>query len=670
MTGQAIGEGLSNGRSRGEGWIAWLSLLSLGLGAQLATAQSETNASASKPEIDMTGAMIDISGEWGSRLHEDVGYRGTGPALGDYTGVPLNDAGIEQAESWNAEQLSAPEEQSKPHPVQYSMRGPGTDFRISKIFDPFNWQLIAYRITGTYGRADRTIWLDGRPHPSANAEHWWQGYSTGRIVRNMLVVTTTHMKTGWVLRNYAPSSNKSTMTEYFIRHGELLDLMTVIDDPVYLQEPLVRTSTWVLQPDLGVDNRMFFESVEEEVGRAADAVPHNPLGTRHDEFAKELGLPLEAVLGRSQTLYPDYIPRLRQLLAGEKPSPITWSIPGYTPNPPSTVSADPYPPADCAGLDMNKDMIAVDQGHGRARVKCTPAGEIEILQVRPDVYMLVADGVNVTVQTGKDGVLVVNSGPADKADKVVRAIRSVSNGNGPIRFILNTGFHDEDTAGNATLVNAGGPRTEAGSYGPFPKSIASGATVIAQQNVDIRLVTKNAPQEGIPTSSFSERKSIYFNGEPIELVGVPAAASDADSFVFFRKSDVISAGELLDTTRYPLIDSASGGTLQGIINGLTHIIEITVPERNTMGGTLVIPGRGWICNQIDVVEYRNMLTIIRDRVRDLVKKHQTLEQVKAAHPTIDYDGIYGASTGPWTTDMFIAEVYHELSAVHPAKGTH
>jgi glyoxylase-like metal-dependent hydrolase (beta-lactamase superfamily II) len=613
--------------------------------------------------------MIDISGEWSSRLHEDIGYRGTGPALGDYTGLPLNDAGVEQAESWNAEQLSAPEEQSKPHPAQYAMRGPGTNLRISKIFDPFNWQLIAYSITGTYGRADRTIWLDGRPHPSANAEHLWQGFSTGRIVRNMLVVTTTHMKTGWVLRNYAPSSNKSTMTEYFIRHGDLLDLMTVIDDPVYFQEPLVRTSTWVLQPDLGVDNRMFFDSVEEEVGRAADAVPHYPLGTRHDEFAKELGLPLEAVEGGSQTLYPDYIPRLRQLLAGEKPAPINGSIPGYTPDPPSTVTADKYPPVDCAGLDVNKDMIAVDQGHGRARVKCTPAAEVEVLQVRSDLYMLVAEGVNVTVQTGKDGVLVVNTGLAAEADKVLQAIRSVSSG--PIRFVINTGFHKEATAGNAALVKAGGPKSEAERYGNFASKIASGATVIAQQNVDIRLATQtpSLPPEAIPTSSFSERKSIYFNGEPIELLSAPAAASDADSIVFFRKSDVISAGDLLDTTRYPLIDSAAGGSLQGVIDGLTHIIQIAVPERNAMGGTLVIPARGWICNQIDVVQYRNMLTIIRDRVRDLAKKHLTLDQVKAAHPTIDYDGIYGASTGPWTTEMFLAEVYRELST-RPAKGPH
>ena len=647
-------EGLGNGR----GW--WRLLIAACLIPGALRAQSE---------VDMSGPKIDISGEWGSRLHEDVGYRGTGPALGDYTGVPLDEAGLEQAESWNAEQLSAPEEQTKPHPVQYNMRGPGTNLRITKIFDPYNWQLIGYTITGTFGRADRTIWLDGRPHPSEHAEHLFQGYSTGKIVRNMLVVTTTHMKTGWVLRNYAPSSNKSVMTEYFIRHGDLLDLMTVIEDPVYFQEPLVRSSTWVLQADLGVDNRMFFESVEEEVGRPDDLVPHHALGFRNDEFAKELHLPLEAIEGGSQTLYPDYIPRLRQLLAGQKPAPIEWSTPGYTPAKPSWFTQDEYPPVDCAGLDVNTDMIPIDQGHGRVRVKCTAAGDVEVLQVRPDIYMLVADGVNVTVQVGKDGVLVVNTGVAAVSEKLLHAIRSVSDG--PIRFVINTGFHDEDTGGNAAVVNAGGARVDAGAYGPFPHAIASGARLIAQDNVDVHLAGKmpSLPQEAIPNSSFSAHKSIYFNGEPIDLSAAPAAVSDADSFVFFRKSDVISAGELLDTGRYPLIDGSAGGTLQGILNGLTHIIEITVPERNAMGGTLVIPQRGWICNQIDVVEYRNMLTIVRDRIRDMTRKHMTLEQVKAAHPTIDYDGIYGASSGPWTTDMFIAAVYHELSA-HPAKGAH
>jgi glyoxylase-like metal-dependent hydrolase (beta-lactamase superfamily II) len=131
---------------------------------------------------------------------------------------------------------------------------------------------------------------------------------------------------------------------------------------------------------------------------------------------------------------------------------------------------------------------------------------------------------------------------------------------------------------------------------------------------------------------------------------------------------VVIAGGLLDTAHYPVIDAAAGGSLQGVINGLTTIIDLTVPERNQMGGTLVVPGHGRLCNEADIVEYRNMVIIIRDRVRDMVKKGMTLEQVKAAKPTLDYDALYGTATGAWTTDMFIAEVHKELSAA-PAKGT-
>src|SRR5205085_2120764 len=148
----------------------------------------------------VAGAQIDISGEWGSRIHEDLNHRSPGPALGDYGGLPLNDAGRQKATSWDASILSSPEEQAKPHPAQYFMRGPGTNLRIQKTIDPFDQHLIAYTITGLYGRADRTIWMDGRPHPSQYAEHQWQGFSTGAVVNNKLVVTTTHMKTGVIQR--------------------------------------------------------------------------------------------------------------------------------------------------------------------------------------------------------------------------------------------------------------------------------------------------------------------------------------------------------------------------------------------------------------------------------------------------------------------------------------
>jgi glyoxylase-like metal-dependent hydrolase (beta-lactamase superfamily II) len=580
-------------------------------------------------------AQIDISGEWGSRLHEDLGYRGTGPALGEYVGVPLNDAGRQKASSWDASILSSLEEQTKPHPAQYSMRGPGTNLRITKVFDPYNSALVAYDISGTYGRADRTIWLDGRPHPPEWAEHTWQGFSTGRVERNTLIVTTTHMKAGWVLRNYAPSSSKAVMTEYFVRHGDLLTMTSVLEDPVYFDEPLVRSQTWVHSPNLGVDTRRFFEAVEEISGRPPDYVPHYPLGTKQDGFARDLAIPFEGTQGGSRTLYPDYLPRLRQLIAGESPPLLPWSVPGaadsvWTPR-------APRPP------------LAPD--------------EVRTFQVRPDLYMMVTAAANVAVQVGRDGVLVVDAGSTVATDALLREIRRLSSA--PLRLLINSHFHDEATGGNAAIVKAGGPRLPAGGYGPFPTTFASGTAVVSHDNVNIRLqnTRPDAGEDVLPTSTYSEtRKDMYFNGEPIEVLHAPAAHTDGDSLVYFRKSDVVVAGGLLDTTRYPVIDVAAGGSLEGIIQGLTRVIEITIPERNAMGGTLVIPGRGRISNEIDVVEYRNMLVIIRDRMRDLVSKGMTLEQAKAAGVSLDYDGLYGATEGDWTTDMFLEVVYREVSA--------
>ena len=165
-----------------------------------------------------------------------------------------------------------------------------------------------------------------------------------------------------------------------------------------------------------------------------------------------------------------------------------------------------------------------------------------------------------------------------------------------------------------------------------------------------------------PTDTFfTARKNFWYGGEPIEMWHQPAAHSDGDLIVFFRKSDVIVAGDVIAADRYPYIDAKNGGTIQGIIDGLNRIISMAVPEYNQQGGTRVIPGHGRIMNQSDVVEYRDMATIIRDRIAMLVKQGKTLEQVKAMHPTLDYDGNYGSTTGPWTTDMFIDAVFKEVT---------
>jgi hypothetical protein len=268
-------------------------------------------------------AQIDLAGQWAAQSrHEDVDHRIPGAELGDYTGIPLNDAGRLKARTWDASILSQPEQQAKPHPAQYSMRGPGPNFRMGQVLDPVSNAIVAYTITGLFGNADRTIWMDGRAHPSALAAHTWGGFSTGVwAAANVLVVTTTHMKAAFVQRNGVPSSAKGTMTECFFRHGQHLVLATVIDDPVYLEEPFVRTSNFVWAPAQVVAPAAPFEIVDEVAGQAAGYVPHYPLGTRHTEFAERHGLPFEATQGGRETIYPEYAAKLKQLMTPRTPAP-------------------------------------------------------------------------------------------------------------------------------------------------------------------------------------------------------------------------------------------------------------------------------------------------------------------------------------------------------------
>lgn len=324
-------------------------------------------------------AQVDLSGMWARRSHEDAIHRGAGPELGDYTGIPINAAGRLKAESWDASILSLPEEQAKPHAAQYSMRGPGPNFRMGAVVDPVTQQLVAYTINNLFGNADRTIWLDGRAHPSQYAEHTWSGFSTGAWEGNMLKVTTTHMKAGWL--------------------------------------------------------------------------------------------------------------------------------------------------------------------------QSAPTGE----------------------------------------------------------------------------------------QAPAPFAAWPSLTF------------------------FGQKHTTSYNREPIEVLFEPNAHTDGDLIVFFRRSDVISTGSVFTTTGYPVIDLQRGGTVQGTLDALNHIIDIAIPEFNQQRGTLIVPGHGRICNESDVVEYRDMVTIIRDRIQRMIGQGMTLAQVKAAGPTLDYDGLYGSTTGPWTTEMFIEAVYQDLN---------
>jgi cyclase len=290
------------------------------------------------------------------------------------------------------------------------------------------------------------------------------------------------------------------------------------------------------------------------------------------------------------------------------------------------------------------------------------AVEVHSLKVRDDIYMLVGAGGNITVQVGDDGVLLVDTSYEQMSAKVVAAIRTLSDK--PIRYIINTHVHEDHVGGNAPIAKLGS--TIAG--GNMGAGANTGALIIAHENVLNRMSAPTGQQAPFPSAAwptdtyFTKKKELYFNGEAIEIIHQPAAHTDGDSIVFFRRSDVLSAGDLFVTTTFPVIDVARGGHIQGIIEALNHILDITIPKDKQEGGTYVIPGHGRLTDEADVLEYRDMVTIIRDRIDDMVKKGMTLEQVKAARPTLDYDGRYGAKTGPWTTDMFIDAVYRNLSS--------
>ena len=289
----------------------------------------------------------------------------------------------------------------------------------------------------------------------------------------------------------------------------------------------------------------------------------------------------------------------------------------------------------------------------------TDDGEIHILPVQGNVYMLVGGGTNTTLQIGKEGALVVDTKGAQSSTKLLAAIRTLTDK--PIRYILNTSGNPSHTGGNAALAKAGATITGGNVAGA---NAGWGATIVAHENVALHMADdKSADIAGSPMDTFfGEGKDLYINGEAVQLFTQPKAHSDADSLVFFRRSDVISAGELFVPDEYPVIDIDHGGSVNGIVDSLNRIIELTVHADKQEGGTMVVPARGRLCDEADVVEYRDMMTILRDRIQDMVKRGMTLQQVVAAHPTRDYDPQYGTSSvAGWTPDKFVEAIYKSLA---------
>ena len=275
-----------------------------------------------------------------------------------------------------------------------------------------------------------------------------------------------------------------------------------------------------------------------------------------------------------------------------------------------------------------------------------------------NISMIATGGSNIAVMTGNLGLIVVDSGNIEASAFVVDAIQKLSVY--PPRYIVNTSALPGHLAGNEAISSIGEPLPSNGGA-----DIAGlGIPIVGHVNslsVLLNAFADELPYEFWPNNTFfGARKALYLNGEAIEMIYQPAALTDSDIMVHFRKSDVLVTGDIFDTTSYPHFYTELGGSLQGVIDALNQVIDITVPEFNQQGGTLIIPGHGRISSESDVVEYRDMLTIIRDRVQSMIDTGLSFEQILAMQPSLEYDGIYGNDSGEWTTSMFLEAVYEDL----------
>jgi len=286
--------------------------------------------------------------------------------------------------------------------------------------------------------------------------------------------------------------------------------------------------------------------------------------------------------------------------------------------------------------------------------------QYEVRRVQGNVYMFASTLGNVTIQVGQDaghdGVLLVDTGSPRLREALLAEIRKLSAE--PVRFVINTSADPDHIGANEILLKP--PRTV---QAPAEVSLYAQDNVLQRETRD----GSGIPSGAWPTLTYLEGKSFAFNGEAIQMFAEKAAHTDGDSIVLFRGSNVVSAGDIFLTTGYPVIDLARGGSIQGEIRALNHILDLTVARSMQEGGTMVVPGHGRLCDESEVTDYRDMLTIIRDRVQDLLRKGKTLEEVQVARPSRDYDRRF--STPSWTAQMFIEAVYKSLKDGAAAGGS-
>ncbi len=580
---------------------------------------------------------LDISGDWftGGNMGESNAF----VMLVEYGGIPLSEAGRLYALTWDSSRMTLRQQQCAQYDPTRLLHG-GGNLRFWEERDPNTQQLVALKLYGQITEGLRTIWMDGRPHPPAYAKHTFLGFSTGKYDGSVLTVYTTHIKRNWIRSNGEAISDESTVIEHFIRHGERITYVTVVTDPVFLAEPMIR-STDMLRAPRDPDAWLYACDDGEQIISRADnptEIPNYLFGQNPylREYSEKRHVPLLAALGGPATMYPDFLAKLKN-------------------------------PAEAEAAAKTELVPSTGPQHASRAVDPDPHdGEIHVLPVQGNIYMLVGDGGNIALQTGEQGAFVVDTGAGKLTDKVIAAIRELI-GTKPIQFVFNTSFHLDHTGGNVKIHAAGMDPSLPGSFfSGSNQDIGVGATIIAHQNVQNRMSAPTGqaspfPSEAWPTDTYLQaRRRKFYNGEGIEGFWEPNASTDGDSIVHFRRSDVIATGDIFDTTRYPWIDTKNGGSLQGEITALNNILDMTVYAHLGEGGTLIIPGRGRVCDEYEVSEYRDMLVIFRDRVQAMINKGATLEQVQAARLTADYDDRFGATSGPWTTNMFVEAIYTSL----------
>jgi glyoxylase-like metal-dependent hydrolase (beta-lactamase superfamily II) len=299
---------------------------------------------------------------------------------------------------------------------------------------------------------------------------------------------------------------------------------------------------------------------------------------------------------------------------------------------------------------------------------------LEVIQLRDDFHMIAGAGANILVQVGPDGVTLVDSGSGERSAAVLEAIRGLTPL--PIRYVINTSMDLDHTGGNAELTRAGlsilpGALAAGSGLGDALVSNEGAASVLAHENV-LRRMTQSANTDAPvpfalwPTKTFFYHQyAMYLNGEGIQVIHQPNAHTDGDAIVFFRRGDVIATGDVIDTTRFPFIDVSRGGSIKGELAALNRLMDMSilnVPLQWVHERTFLVPGHGRVYDKLDLLEYRDAMTIVRDRIEYLLGEGRSLEQVKAANPTLGYRSQYGTDSGPWTTDMFVEAIYRELAA--------